>query len=156
MGAAVTVDSRLEGIEPRGTVRVRGEALRPLRVGPERVARAIDEIPVLAVLATQASGPTVISGISELRLKESDRVRAMAAGLNAMGATVREEDDRLVIEGPARLRGAEVDSAGDHRVAMALAVAALAASSSTSIRGADRAAVSYPGFFEVLRRASGG
>jgi 3-phosphoshikimate 1-carboxyvinyltransferase len=156
MGASVVVKEERPGIEPRGTIEVTGGSLSAIRVGPERVAQAIDEIPVLAVVATQASGRTVIGGVSELRVKESDRVSAMARGLSAMGAALWEEGERLVIEGPARLRGAEVDGAGDHRVAMALAVAGLVASSPTTILGGDRAAVSYPGFFDVLRRAAGG
>jgi 3-phosphoshikimate 1-carboxyvinyltransferase len=156
MGTEVSAVPSADGVEPRGTVHVVGGALRAIAVGPMRVALAIDEIPLLAVLATQASGRTVIGGVSELRVKESDRVRAMARGLSAMGARIQEEGDRLVIEGPARLRGADVDAAGDHRVAMALAVAGLAATSATTVHGADRAAVSYPGFFDVLRQAAGG
>jgi 3-phosphoshikimate 1-carboxyvinyltransferase len=156
MGVPVRLKAQPEGIEPKGTVEVTGGALRAIEIGPDRVARAIDEIPILAVLATQAEGRTVISGVSELRVKESDRVRAMARGLSAMGAGLREEEDQIVIEGPARLHGAEVDASGDHRVAMALAVAGLVADSPSRIRGADRAGVSYPGFFDVLRRATGG
>ena len=156
MGVPVRLKAQPEGIEPKGTVEVTGGTLRAIEIGPDRVARAIDEIPILTVLATQAEGRTVISGVSELRVKESDRVRAMARGLSAMGASLWEEEDRIVIEGPARLHGAEVDALGDHRVAMALAVAGLVADSPTRIRGADRAGVSYPGFFDVLRRATGG
>ena len=156
MGVSLSRQPEAFEIEPRGVIRVAGGALRAVRVEPERVARAIDEIPIITVLATQASGRTVISGVSELRVKESDRVRAMARGLSAMGATLEEQEDRIVIEGPAPLRGAAVDAAQDHRVAMALAVAGLVASSPTTIHGADRVDVSYPGFFDVLRRATGG
>lgn len=155
MGAAVSIEPAAGGIEPLGTVRVVGGPLRPLRIGPERVVQAIDEIPILLVLATQASGTSVFSGVAELRVKESDRMHAMAQGLGAMGARLKERDDRIVIDGPTALRGAEVEAAQDHRIVMALAVAALSASSPTVIRGADRADVSYPGFFAALRKAAG-
>lgn len=155
MGVSVSIHPASGGIEPLGMVRVVGGPLQPLRIGPDRVAQAIDEIPILLVLATQASGTTVVSGIAELRVKESDRVHAMAQGLSAMGARLKERDDRIVIEGPTTLRGAEVEAAQDHRIVMALAVAGLSASSPTIIRGADRADVSYPGFFAALRKAAG-
>ena len=152
MGAEVTVDAPIDGeIEPRGTVRVTGHALRAMSLDAAEVASAIDEIPVLLAIATQAEGVTTIDGAGELRVKESDRIATMAEGLRRMGAVVDERPDGVSVHGPARLHGATVGSHGDHRVAMALAVAGLTASGPTTIEGADCVAVSYPNFFADLR-----
>jgi 3-phosphoshikimate 1-carboxyvinyltransferase len=118
-------------------------------------AELIDELPVLAVAATQLAGLTVISGARELRVKESDRIAAMAAGLTAMGAKIEEREDGWAIEGPVRLHGAAVESHGDHRVAMALAVAGLLAEGETQLDGAECVAVSYPGFWDDLASLCG-
>jgi 3-phosphoshikimate 1-carboxyvinyltransferase len=112
------------------------------------VVRLIDEVPVLAVAAALADGRTVIRDVGELRLKESDRVRLTAQELRRMGAHIAEEGNALVIEGAGRLTGAACDSHGDHRLAMALAVAGLVAVGETSIRDADAADISYPGFWQ--------
>jgi 3-phosphoshikimate 1-carboxyvinyltransferase len=124
--------------------------LRPLRVERGMAAEMIDELPVLAVAATQIAGTSVISGAGELRVKESDRLSAIEAGLTAMGADIVTRDDGWIINGPRRLEGARVDSAGDHRVAMALAVAALIADGKTEIEGAECVEISYPDFFDQL------
>ena len=113
-------------------------------------AEMIDELPVLAVAATQIAGKSVIAGAGELRVKESNRLAAMEAGLAAMGADIVTQDDGWVITGPRRLEGARVDSAGDHRIAMALAVAGLIADGKTEIEGAECIEISYPGFFDHL------
>ena len=110
----------------------------------------IDELPVLAVAATQMPGTSVIAGARELRVKESDRIAAMDEGLTAMGADITAIDDGWVINGPRRLEGARVESHGDHRVAMALAVAGLIADGDTEIEGAECVEISYPGFFDHL------
>jgi len=142
---------RLEANEPVVDLGIRPVFdLRPVRVDASMAARMIDELPVLAVAASQAVGTSVIAGAGELRVKESDRLAAMEAGLNAMGADVVVEDDGWVINGPRRLEGARVDSAGDHRVAMALAVAAMIADGTTEIEGAECVDISYPGFFDHL------
>jgi 3-phosphoshikimate 1-carboxyvinyltransferase len=152
MGAELQVDGPGAGeIEPSGGLIATGRGLRAIAVGSTEVAGAIDEIPVLLVLATQADGVTTIDGAAELRVKESDRIAAMAEGLRRMGAVVDERADGVSVRGPSRLRGATVESRGDHRIAMALAVAALVASSPTMIKGADSVAVSYPNFFAQLR-----
>ena len=142
---------RLEANEPVADLAIRpaGE-LRPLRVEGGMAAQMIDELPVLAVAATQIAGRSVITGAAELRIKESDRLAAMEAGLTAMGADIEVHDDGWVINGPRRLEGARVDSAGDHRVAMALAVAALVADGKTEIEGAECVDISYPNFFDQL------
>lgn len=143
-----------ESGEARGDLRVRysprllSGALPPI-AGAETAA-LIDEIPVLAVLGSQAAGGLEISDAGELRVKESDRIAAVAANLAAMGARVTEKPDGLVIAGGARLRGADIATRGDHRIAMAFAVAALAAQGETRIHAAECADVSFPGFWDAL------
>lgn len=146
-GADVRVaDARESCGEPRGTVVVRAGDRRPLTLGAEDVPRTLDELPLVAVLGALAEGETVIHGAAELRVKESDRISAIARGLAAMGARIDALPDGLAVHGPCRLRGASVDAGGDHRIAMALAVAALAAEGETSIEGWESVAVSYPEF----------
>jgi 3-phosphoshikimate 1-carboxyvinyltransferase len=151
MGAEVKIEGPSADTEPRGMLTVTGQRLRPITLDGTGVAAAIDEIPALLVLATQAEGVSTIEGAGELRVKESDRIATMAEGLRRMGAIVEERPDGVSIKGPTTLRGATVESHGDHRVAMALAVAALVASSPTTIEGADCVAVSYPSFFAQLQ-----
>ena len=138
--------------EPVADLTVRSSALRPIDVSPAEVAGAIDEIPILCLAATQASGRTTIRGAGELRHKESDRLTGIAAGLRALGAQVEIDGDDLVIEGPTPLRGAATDSLDDHRLAMTFAVAGLVATGSTIVGRPDSAAISYPGFFRDLER----
>jgi 3-phosphoshikimate 1-carboxyvinyltransferase len=150
MGAAVQVELTENSIEPVGRVRVTGRSLRAITLGPEEVVAAIDEIPALLAVATQAEGRTSIAGAAELRVKESDRIAGMAEGLRRMGASVEERPDGISVVGPSPLRGAAVNSNGDHRIAMALAIAGLAATEPTRIEDADCVAVSYPEFFATL------
>jgi len=153
MGLAVkAVNEEDLGFEPVADLVVSGSPARleGTRIAGEIVPRLIDEIPVLAVLATQAHGTTEIADAKELRVKESDRIETVAGNLARMGARVETLPDGLRIEGPTRLRGAEVDAEGDHRIAMAFAVAGLFAEGETRIRDADCARVSYPGFFADL------
>lgn len=155
MGATVEVEiDEPTALEPRGIVRVRGSGLRALAMDAEFVSQAIDEIPVLLAVASQAGGVTHVTGAGELRVKESDRLMAMANGLRQMGVKLEERPDGISVEGPTRLRGAEVSSSGDHRVAMALAVAALAAHGPTTIQDAACVSISYPDFFQALRMAT--
>jgi 3-phosphoshikimate 1-carboxyvinyltransferase len=116
----------------------------------------VDEIPILAVAATVAQGKTVIRDAEELRVKESDRLAVMAAALQKMGAQVTEQPDGLEITGPVQLRGADVDSHTDHRIAMSLAIAALVAQGTTTIDRAEAAAISYPDFVPTLERLTQG
>jgi 3-phosphoshikimate 1-carboxyvinyltransferase len=113
-------------------------------------AALIDEIPVLAVIAPFTEQGIEVRDAKELRVKESDRIAALATNLRLMGAQVEERDDGLRIPGGQTLHGAELDSFGDHRIAMAFSVAALRADGDTLIRGAESAAISYPAFFETL------
>ncbi len=139
--------------EPVADLLVRGtDLLRPFQVGGDLVPRLIDEIPVLAVLATQCDGVSSFRDASELRVKETDRVETVAAGLRAMGATVTTHPDGMDVEGPIRLRGAEIDAAGDHRIGMAFAVAGLVAEGPTTIHNAQSIRTSYPAFETDLAR----
>lgn len=142
--------------EPVGRVVVEGATLRGTAIEPARVPALIDELPLVALLGARASGTTTVAGAEELRIKESDRIRSIGEGLGALGVPFEERPDGFRIEGGARLRGARVRSHGDHRIAMVLAVAALFAAGTTEIEGAECAAVSYPGFFEDLRRLAPG
>jgi 3-phosphoshikimate 1-carboxyvinyltransferase len=135
--------------EPRGSVRIRHAGLRPLVLTPIDVPALIDELPALAAMAT-AGGELHVSGAGELRLKESDRITALATGLRALGADVDEFPDGFHIRGNRRLTGGHADAAHDHRLAMAFAIAGLAASGPTTVSGADVVDVSYPGFFDIL------
>ncbi len=119
-------------------------------------AALIDEIPVLAAIAPYSENGLEVRDGKELRVKESDRIAAVARNLRKMGAEVEERPDGLRVAGSQKLHGAEIDSFGDHRIAMAFAVAALRAAGETAIHGADAAGVSYPTFFEDLRTIAGG
>ncbi len=138
--------------EPVADLTAESSELRAVDVGGDLIPRLIDEIPILAVLATQARGTTRIRDAAELRVKETDRLTAIAEELRRLGARVDEHPGGLDIHGPTPLRGAVVSSRGDHRMAMALAVAGLVAAGETVIAGATSAAVSDPGFFSNLRR----
>ena len=140
--------------ELRGTVKVEGRGLKGTTIAGADTAALIDEIPVLAAVAPYTEGGIEIRDARELRVKESDRIAAIATNLRAMGAQVEEREDGLRIPGRQKLRGAEVDSLGDHRIAMAFAVAALRAERETRIRGAEAAIISYPGFFDALENVA--
>jgi 3-phosphoshikimate 1-carboxyvinyltransferase len=156
MGATVDVElDAASGAEPRGALTVRAQPLRGARIDGELLLRAIDEFPVLCVAAACAEGRTELRDASELRVKESDRIATMAETLRRLGASVEELPDGLVIEGPTRFAGATIASRGDHRIAMAAAVAGLAASAPVTILDAACADVSFPGFYDLLAAASG-
>jgi 3-phosphoshikimate 1-carboxyvinyltransferase len=138
--------------EPVAKLAFAPQKLHGARLDGDLVLRAIDEVPILAVLGALAEGETVIRGAQELRVKESDRIAQMAAGLRAMGARVEELPDGLRIQGGSLRGGAEIDSAMDHRIALAFSVAALAAREPCTISGAEWADVSFPGFYRLLRR----
>jgi 3-phosphoshikimate 1-carboxyvinyltransferase len=137
--------------ELQGTVQIEGGTLNGVTIAGADTAALIDEIPVLAAIAPFTATSVEIRDARELRVKESDRIAALATNLRALGAEVEERDDGLKIPGGQRLRGAEVDSFGDHRIAMAFAVAALRTEGETRIRRADAAVISYPAFFDALQ-----
>ncbi|PSQ95056.1 MAG: 3-phosphoshikimate 1-carboxyvinyltransferase [Bacteroidetes bacterium SW_9_63_38] len=152
MGGDVTVENeRVEGAEPVGDVTVRSARLQGTEVAGRLIPNLIDEIPVIAVAAACAEGTTEIRDAQELRVKETDRLHAMAENLNALGAEVKERDDGLIIEGNGpNLLGTTVGSFDDHRVAMAMGVAGLVAHGTTTINDAECADVSFPGFWTEL------
>ena len=133
-----------------GTVQAEGGSLKGITISGSDSAALIDEIPVLAAIAPYTEEGVEIRDARELRVKESDRIASIATCLRAMGAEVEEREDGLKIPGRQKLHGAEIDSFGDHRIAMAFAVAALRAKGETVIHRADAAVISYPAFFEVL------
>jgi 3-phosphoshikimate 1-carboxyvinyltransferase len=135
--------------EPMGRVVVRHGPQKPIALAPAEVPGLIDELPVLAALATHG-GNLRVTGAGELRVKESDRISDLADGLRRMGAVIDELPDGFHVHGDSRLRGGEVNARNDHRLAMAFAVAALGATGPTTIHDAGAAAVSYPEFFSVL------
>ena len=137
--------------EPVGRLRVRHGAMRDLVIAPEEVPEVIDELPVLATLGT-FGGSVTVSGAGELRVKESDRIAELVAGLRAMGADADERPDGFQVRSGVRLTGGTVHANHDHRLAMAFAIAALGATGPTLIEGADAVAVSYPAFFDDLER----
>ncbi len=138
--------------EPAADLVARSSSLHGIDISPADTARAIDEIPVLCLAATQAEGRTTIRSVGELRAKESDRVAGILGGLSALGANVAVDGDDIQIDGPTPLQGADVDAHDDHRLAMTFAIAGLVASGQTSIHGAASAAISDPRFFDELER----
>lgn len=153
MGAELTLENpRDVGGEPVVDLRVRGSKLKGIRIPEDQVPLAIDEFPALFIAAACASGETVLTGAHELRVKESDRIAVMAEGLKRLGIAVQETPDGIVIQG-GRLQGGEVDSHGDHRIAMSFAIAALRADGPITIRDCKNVATSFPEFPALARTA---
>lgn len=151
MGLRIAV-TQLEEVQGElvGSLEIEGGKLKGIRISGADSAALIDEIPVLAAIAPFSETGMEVRDAKELRVKESDRIAAVAANLGRMGAEVEEREDGLKIRGGQTLHGAELESYGDHRIAMAFAIAALAATGDTLIRGAESAAISYPAFFQTL------
>jgi 3-phosphoshikimate 1-carboxyvinyltransferase len=154
MGASLEWQIEREDPEPAGWIRARSSRLTGLEIPRASLPALVDEIPALAVAAAFAEGRTTISGAAELRVKESDRLAALGEGLRRLGAGVEERPDGLVIQGGRPLAGAAVRTFGDHRIAMALWVAGLAASGETELDDTDCVAVSFPEFPGILSRAT--
>lgn len=153
MGANIQLENeRTVAGEPVADLRVRSSSLNSCTIAGDLIPRMIDEIPILAVAAVFAQGTTVIRDAAELRVKESDRITTMATQLNRMGASVTELPDGLEITGGTSLTGTDVDSYTDHRITMSLAIAALNATGTTTIHGAEAAAISYPNFIPTLKQ----
>ncbi|BAU48623.1 3-phosphoshikimate 1-carboxyvinyltransferase [Sulfurifustis variabilis] len=154
MGADIGIENAREsGGEPVADLRVRASRLRGIRIPPEQVPLAIDEFPALLVAAACAEGETVLSGAEELRVKESDRIAATAAGLRALGIDARETPDGMIVRGGGAFRSGTVESLGDHRIAMAFAMAGLRSQGPITIRDCKNVDTSFPGFVELARRA---
>jgi len=152
MGAKIVERIDDSGCEPMGSIEVVGGGLRATEIGGAEIPTLIDEIPVIAVAAALAEGKTAIRDAQELRVKESDRISVVADGLRRMGATVDDFADGMEITGGAALKGAEIHSLGDHRIAMAFAIAGLFAEGETVIRDVECIETSYPGFIRELEQ----
>jgi 3-phosphoshikimate 1-carboxyvinyltransferase len=133
-----------------GDIEVTHSQLRGISITGDEVASAIDELPLLAVMAARAQGRTVISGAYELRVKETDRISAITEGLRNLGARIEEKEDGLILNGPFELKGADCRSQGDHRIAMSLVVAGLVSEGRTTIAGPECVDISFPGFMSLL------
>jgi len=154
MGAdLVCLNGREESGEPVADIRVRYASLRGIEIGGALIPRLIDELPVLAVAAAFAEGTTIVREAAELRVKESDRIAVMTEELGKLGAEIVAQADGFMVSGGKKLTGGRVSSCGDHRIAMSLCVAALAASSPVTLDDPDCMAVSYPGFLKTLLQA---
>jgi 3-phosphoshikimate 1-carboxyvinyltransferase len=155
MGADIMLENkRLQGGEPVADIRVRYRKLRGVQIAGDMIPRTIDELPVLAVAASYAEGTTVIRDAAELRVKESDRIATMATELRKMSAIVTEFPDGMEITGGKELIGSVCESHGDHRIAMSMAVAGLAAKGDTLVRDTGWIDTSFPGFERLLRQTA--
>ncbi|MFS0576747.1 3-phosphoshikimate 1-carboxyvinyltransferase [Sporosarcina sp. 179-K 3D1 HS] len=153
MGAQIEyLEDKGQQGEPYGTVRISHADLRGTEISGDIIPRLIDELPILALLATQAAGKTVIKDAEELRVKETDRIKAVVTELKKLGAAIEETEDGMIIEGPTPLSGGTLSSYGDHRLGMMAAIAALAASDAVTIEDPACIAISYPNFFEDLEK----
>jgi len=153
MGADLTTENAREvGGEPVADLRIRGGKLHGIRIPEDQVPLAIDEFPALFIAAACAEGETVLTGAHELRVKESDRITVMADGLKRLGIAAHETPDGIVIQG-GTIEGGEVDSHGDHRIAMSFAMAGLRATGSITIRDCKNVATSFPNFVELASQA---
>lgn len=156
MGAGISVEhERLAGGEPVADITVRTSALKAATVGGALVPRAIDELPLVALLGCFAEGETVVRDAAELRVKESDRVDTVVRTLGRMGARIQARPDGFAVQGPAQLTGARIDAAGDHRIGMLAAIAGTLATTETRIAN-DAVGVSYPAFWDDLRATCDG
>jgi 3-phosphoshikimate 1-carboxyvinyltransferase len=155
MGAKIEfLNQRTETGEPVADIKVYGSQLAGVDVGPEMAARTIDEYPILTVAGALAEGTTRISGVKELRYKESDRIATMTEGLRHLGLQVEEQEDGMTIRGGKPLEAARVKTYGDHRVAMSLAIAGLSTNGGLQLDDAGCVDTSFPGFFDLLNSMS--
>lgn len=151
MGADLTIaQEKSDAAEPTATLTVRTSHLKGTTIEGEIIPRLIDEIPIIALLATQAEGTTIIRNAEELRVKETDRIEAVVTELKKLGADITATEDGMIINGPTSLKGAKLSTYGDHRIGMMAAIASLITESPVEIDDADCIAISYPTFFEHL------
>ncbi|MCI6720530.1 MAG: 3-phosphoshikimate 1-carboxyvinyltransferase [Clostridiales bacterium] len=155
MGADITLSNRRDDGEPVCDVTVRSSRLHGVEIGGALIPRLIDELPVLAVAAAFAEGETIIRDAAELKVKESNRILAMVTELTRAGADVTETADGMIIRGGKPLRGASFETYNDHRIAMSMAVCALACAGESEIQNDAVVAISYPDFFDTLRQLGG-
>jgi 3-phosphoshikimate 1-carboxyvinyltransferase len=156
MGADISVvNTRTVSNEPIAGLMIKYSKLKTREISGQLIPRLIDEMPILAVAATQVQGITVIKDAAELRVKETDRISAIVVGLKDMGAKIEEKKDGFVVEGPTRLYGAQCNSFGDHRIAMALTIAGFIADGQTIIDGAECISISFPEFITLAKTVCG-
>ncbi|WRP05067.1 3-phosphoshikimate 1-carboxyvinyltransferase [Rossellomorea aquimaris] len=152
MGASIEIMERSKSGEPIGDILVESSDLTGIEIGGDLIPSLIDEIPVIALLASQAKGRTIIKDAEELKVKETNRIDAIVQELGNLGADIQGTEDGMIIEGKTPLHGGEVHSWGDHRIGMTLAVASLITSSDVFLEGADAVNISYPTFFEHINK----
>lgn len=153
MGANIAVkNERVQNGEPVSDIEIQTSALKGITIGGEIIPRLIDEIPVIAVLATQAEGITIIKNAEELKVKETNRIDTVVSELRKLGANIEPTDDGMIIYGKTALTGGEVDSYGDHRIGMAMAIAGLICENNVIINNSDAISISYPNFFEHIEK----
>lgn len=156
MGASIEEkDLNTDVAEPFANLVVKSAPLKGTEVGGDLIPRLIDEIPIIALAATQAQGTTVIKDAAELKVKETNRIDTVVNELNKMGANIEATEDGMIIHGGTPLHGASVDSHGDHRIGMMLAVASCIAEGETIIKNREAVSVSYPSFFAHLDKLKG-
>ncbi len=153
MGAKIDIlNYQIKSNEPQADLKIEYSDLKSIEIKKENIPFLIDELPLIAVAATQAQGKTVVSGAKELRVKETDRIKAIVSELKKMGADIVERKDGFAVNGPTRLQGAVCESYNDHRIAMSLAVAALLAEGKTVIKNSECIDISFPGFEKTLKK----
>jgi 3-phosphoshikimate 1-carboxyvinyltransferase len=156
MGADISIKKeKNKNYEPTADLSVKGKKLKGITIPKSIIPKVIDELPIIAVAATQAEGTTVIKNAEELRVKETDRIHAIAKGLKQMGAEIEEKPDGLIIKGPTKLKGNTCESFGDHRIGMALAIAGVIAKGQTTILESECIDISFPEFIKILRSICG-
>lgn len=154
MGANITIDEKNSVGEPTATISIKGSNLTATTIEGDEIPTLIDEVPIIALLATQAKGKTIIKDAEELKVKETDRIQTVVDELSKMGAKITPTEDGMIIEGPTPLHAADVQSHGDHRIGMMLAVASMIAKGTTNLSGSEAIAVSYPTFWQHYEEIS--
>ncbi|MEA2087346.1 MAG: 3-phosphoshikimate 1-carboxyvinyltransferase [Candidatus Caldatribacteriota bacterium] len=153
MGTKIeTLNYRVKSNEPQADLMIEYSKLKAAEIKKESIPLLIDELPLIAVAASQAQGKTVVSGARELRVKETDRIKAIVRELKKMGADIKEKEDGFIVEGPSKLRGAICESYNDHRIAMSLSIAGLLAEGKTIIKNSECIDISFPGFEKILQK----
>jgi len=153
MGAKINIlNYQIKSNEPQADLEIEYSELKGISIRPEEIPFLIDELPLIALVATQAQGKTIVSGAKELRVKETDRLKAIVSELKKMGANIKEKEDGFIVVGPSKLQGAACESFDDHRIAMSLAIAALLAEGKTVIKNSECIDISFPGFENTLRK----
>jgi 3-phosphoshikimate 1-carboxyvinyltransferase len=151
MGADIELLNKKDGYEPYADILVRSSSLKATKISQDEIPLLIDEIPLIALCAACAEGETVIEGVGELRVKETDRVNSIVTNLKSLGAEINAEGDNIIIKGPSRLKGASTESFGDHRTAMMTLIAGCLAEGATTVNNTECIATSFPDFMGILR-----